>query len=163
VTKRSIARVVSFDHESLALVLMIAALGTGSASAGDDGAGGRDTSRAGAGSASAGEAKASEATAGEKGSTGNGSTEEGAAEGPASQDEVSGPGTGPERLLSSLFGAGLLRDITAAARQDLHERVAALLDVELGRFTEVIDAAGVPDETVAAQLIEAGDALEAVR
>jgi len=156
VTKRSIARVVSFDHESLALVLMIAALGTGSASAGDENSGdsgGKDAGQAGAGRADAGDAKAAQAASGEKS----------AGEGEAGQDAVSGPGTGPERLLSSLFGAGLLRDITAAARQDLHDRVAALFEVELGRFTEVIDAAGVPDESVAAQLVQAGEALEAVR
>jgi 50S ribosome-binding GTPase len=135
VTKRSIARVVSFDHESLALVLMVAVLGTGSPSASSDAAG-----------------TAAAADGGQMASAG--------VPGP---DAVSGPGTGPERLLSSLFGAGLLRDITAAARQDLHERVAVLLDAELGRFTEVIDAAGEPDETVAARLVQAGEALEAVR
>ncbi|HEU5419626.1 MAG TPA: GTPase [Streptosporangiaceae bacterium] len=111
VTKRSIARVVSFDTESLALVLMIGVLGTprGAASGGE-------------------EAEA-----------------------------------GPERLLSSLFGAGLLRDLTARARQDLRQRVAALFDVEQERFSEVIDAAGTPDETVAAQLVAASEALEAAR
>jgi hypothetical protein len=127
VTKRSIARVVSFDHESLALVLMICVLGT--ESGGD-----------------------------------SGGSEHEASAGPAVADPAdNGPGTGPERLLSSLFGTGLLRDITARARLDLHERAEALLDAERGRFTEVIDAAGVPDETVAAQLVDAGTALEAVR
>jgi hypothetical protein len=125
VTKRSIARVVSFDHESLALVLMICVLGTESA---------------GAREASADVAVADH-----------------------DDHDDHGPGTGPERLLSSLFGAGLLRDITARARLDLHERAETLLDAERGRFTEVIDAAGVPDETVAAQLVDAGTALEAVR
>ena len=114
---------------------MVAVLGTGSPSASSDAAG-----------------TAAAADGGQMASAG--------VPGP---DAVSGPGTGPERLLSSLFGAGLLRDITAAARQDLHERVAVLLDAELGRFTEVIDAAGEPDETVAARLVQAGEALEAVR
>jgi GTPase SAR1 family protein len=122
VTKRSIARVVSFDHESLALVLMICVLGTGSAGA----------------------AEASSDLAG-------------------ADHEDNGPGTGPERLLSSLFGVGLLRDVTARARLDLHERTEVLLDAERGRFTQVIDAAGMADETVAAQLVDAGTALEAVR
>jgi hypothetical protein len=110
VTKRSIARVVSFDTESLALVLMIGVLRP--ADGAPDGA----------------EAEA-----------------------------------GPERLLGSLFGAGLLRDLTARARQDLQQRAAALLDSEQDRFSEVIDAAGTPDETVAAQLVAACEALEAAR
>ena len=140
VTKRSIARVVSFDHESLALVLMIAALRSSSATVGD------------------GDAKPGEVAA-----AGQGAGGQGAGEGQDGQVPISSPGTGPERLLSSLFGAGLLRDVTAAARQDLQERVAALFDIELRRFSEVLDAAGVPDETVAAQLTKAGEALEAVR
>jgi energy-coupling factor transporter ATP-binding protein EcfA2 len=155
VTKRSIARVVSFDHESLALVLMICALGTESASARGGGAlsaGAGAASAAGAGAAGAGTAGAGE------------DSEHEAGVGLAVADhDVNGPGTGPERLLSSLFGVGLLRDITARVRQDLHERTEALFDNEQGRFTEVIDAAGVPDETVAAQLVDAGAALEVVR
>ena len=113
---------VSFDHESLALVLMIGVLGLEPARAAV-GATGPD---AGAGSA----------------------------------DDV---GAGPERLLSSLFGAGQLRDLTDRARLDLHDRVAALFDAELARFGQVIDAAGVPDETVARQLLAASQALEAAR
>jgi hypothetical protein len=138
VTKRSIARVVSFDHESLALVLMIGVLGTEPASA----------EPASPEPASAGEAAASETSA------------DGEVRGPA---QVTGAGSAPERLLASLFGVGLLRDITARARLDLHQRVATLFDSELGRFTAVIDAAGAPDETVAAQLVDASEALEAVR
>jgi len=106
VTKRSIARVVSFDTESLALVLMIGVLGTPGGEAAE---------------------------------------------------------AGPERLLSSLFGAGLLRDLTSRARQDLQQRAGALFDAEQERFSEVIDAAGTPDETVAAQLVAAIQALEAAR
>jgi GTPase SAR1 family protein len=110
VTKRSIARVVSFDTESLALVLMIGVL----------------------------------------------RPPDGAADGEEAE-------AGPERLLDSLFGAGLLRDLTARARQDLQQRAAALFDGEQQRFSEVIDAAGTPDETVAAQLVAACEALEAAR
>ena len=123
ITKRSIARVVSFDHEALALVLMIAVLGSGAGDAGRVDAG----------------------------------------PGEAGQDQPGGPGAAPEGLLGSLFGTGLLRDITARIRLDLHVRVAALLDTELARFTEVVDAAGAPDETIAARLVEASTALEAVR
>jgi GTPase SAR1 family protein len=117
VTKRSIARVVSFDHESLALVLMIGVLGT----------------------------------------------ETPDSETPDSGTPASEAGPGPERLLSSLFGAGLLRDITARVRLDLHNRVNALFDRELARFSDVVDAAGAPQETVAAHLVEAGETLEAAR
>ena len=120
VTKRSIARVVSFDHESLALVLMVGVLGPAP-------------------------------------QAGHTSDSDGGA------PDVTPAAAGPERLLSSLFGAGLLRDVTARARQDLSDRVAALLDLELARFTEIVDAAGVPDEAAATQLVAASEALEAAR
>jgi hypothetical protein len=144
VTKRSIARVVSFDHESLALVLMISVLGIDAVV--PVGVGARQAEPAG-----------SSVTARTAAAGGDGGPAEA---GPAEAGPV---GSAAERLLSSLFGAGLLRDITARARRDLHDRVAALLDTELARFTEVIDAAGAPDETIAAMLVEASEALEAVR
>jgi len=124
VTKRSIARVVSFDHEPLALVLMISALGAGAQQAG--------TRDAGAGPGAGGDAPAE-------------------------------PEVGPEQLLSSLFGSGQLRDLTNRCRQDLHEKVAAVFETELARFGQVIDAAGIPDENAAQQLLEASQALEAAR
>ena len=123
VTKRSIARVVSFDHEPLALVLMISVLGTRAPARAAHGAAGPD----------------------------------------AGTDSADGVGAGPEQLLSSLFGSGQLRDLTNRARQDLHDRVAVVFDAELARFGQVIDAAGVPDETVARQLLAASQALEAAR
>jgi energy-coupling factor transporter ATP-binding protein EcfA2 len=161
VTKRSIARVVAFDHESLALVLMFGVLGTGSGagSAVDTGQGGRSEGGAGG----AGEGGTGAGGVGARGTAGAGSGSgggDGSLAGPGT--DVAG-GTGPERLLSSLFGAGLLRALTTKARQDLHDRVRALFDAELERFSEVIDAAGEPDETVAAQLTLASQALEAVR
>jgi energy-coupling factor transporter ATP-binding protein EcfA2 len=116
VTKRSIARVVSFDHEPLALVLMMTSLGAGAQPAKD------------------GDAEAAAVA-----------------------------GAGPEQLLSSLFGAGQLRDLTNHARQDLHDRVAGVFQVELARFSQVIDAAGVPDEKAAQQLLAASEALEEAR
>jgi energy-coupling factor transporter ATP-binding protein EcfA2 len=108
VTKRSIARVVSFDEESLALVLTIAVLGYARADATADGA-------------------------------------------------------VPQRLLESLFGAGLLRDIGARIRVHLRERVAQLLELEMRRFDAVVDAAGVPPEGAATELLQAGYELEAAR
>jgi energy-coupling factor transporter ATP-binding protein EcfA2 len=111
VTKRSVARVVSFDEESLALVLTIGMLGSG-----------------------AGGAAASDGTS-----------------------------AVPQRLLSSLFGAGQLRDLGARARTDLHDRVSLLLDEEMQRFTDIISAAGAPDSNAAADLLQAAEALEAAR
>jgi hypothetical protein len=111
VTKRSIARVVSFDEEALALVLTIGVLT------------------------------------------------------PASDDEDTDddPDAAPERLLASLFGAGLLRDIGARVRLDLRERVRELFRAEARRYFEIVDSAGVPDETAATELLQAGYALEGAR
>ncbi len=111
VTKRSIARVVSFNDESLALVLTVGVLGYGS-----------------------GDVTVSEGTA-----------------------------AVPQRLLTSLFGAGLLRDIGARARHDLHDRISLLFAEEMLRFTAIIDSAGIPDETAAARLHKASYSLEAAR
>jgi energy-coupling factor transporter ATP-binding protein EcfA2 len=69
----------------------------------------------------------------------------------------------PQRLLTSLFGVGLLRDIGARARLDLHGRIRLLFEEEMLRFTALIDAAGVPDESAAAELHQASYALEAAR
>jgi energy-coupling factor transporter ATP-binding protein EcfA2 len=69
----------------------------------------------------------------------------------------------PQRVLSSLFGAGLLRDLGARARLDLHGRISLLFSEESRRFTELIDAAGELDESSAAELHEALCELEAAR
>jgi energy-coupling factor transporter ATP-binding protein EcfA2 len=122
ITKRSIARVVSFDHDSLGLVLMVGVLGT---------------------------APRGDVVAGIAGSAGT--------------DGVGAGASGPERLLSSLFGAAQLREITTTARRDLHDRVNALFGTEMERFASVIDSAGVPDEDCATALVTASEALEAVR
>jgi energy-coupling factor transporter ATP-binding protein EcfA2 len=111
VTKRSIARVVTFDDQSLALVLAIGVLGYGAQETPD------------ADSANA----------------------------------------APQRVLTSLFGAGLLRDIGVRARQDLHGRVRELFDGEARRFAALIDGAGVFDETAATELLQAGFTLESAR
>ena len=111
VTKRSVARVVSFDEESLALVLTIGMLGYG-------------------------------------------------ADGVAATGDTS---AAPQRLLTSLFGAGQLRDLGARARMDLHGRISLLLDEELQRFAAIINAAGAPNGDAALALREAEEALEAAR
>ena len=111
VTKRSIARVVSFDEQSLALVLSIGVLGYAAPDAED----------------------------------GDGAT------------------AVPQELLTSLFGAGLLRDMGARVRQDLRDRVSGLFEAEARRYFAIIDSAGVPAESAAAELLQAGYALEAAR
>jgi energy-coupling factor transporter ATP-binding protein EcfA2 len=111
VTKRSIARVASFDEESLALVLTIGVITPV----------------------------------------------------PESENTPEDPDGAPERLLASLFGAGLLRDIGARVRLDLRERVRELFRTEARRYFEIIDSAGVPDEMAATELLQAGYALEGAR
>jgi GTPase SAR1 family protein len=111
VTKRSVARVVSFDHASLALVLSVGVLSDATP---DTGAGDAATRV-------------------------------------------------PGRLLASLLGAGLLRDLGAQVRRDLRHRVSDLFEAEARRYFAVIDAAGIPADAAAAELLQAGYALEAAR
>jgi energy-coupling factor transporter ATP-binding protein EcfA2 len=111
VTKRSVARVVSFDEESLALVLTMAVLGYG---------------------------EAEEAT-------------------------PEGASAVPQRLLTSLFGAGPLRDLGARARTELHGKISLLFDEEMQRFSDISNAAGAPIDTAAVQLERALYALETAR
>jgi energy-coupling factor transporter ATP-binding protein EcfA2 len=111
VTKRSIARVMSFDDDSLATVLIVAMLGQ------------RD---------------------------GDGAPAE-------------GTGAVPELLLTSLFGAGPLREIGSKARADLRERMRRLFDEEMLRFVEVIDSAGTLDDAAAVRLYQATYSLEMAR
>jgi energy-coupling factor transporter ATP-binding protein EcfA2 len=111
ITKRSIARVASFDPEALTLVLAIGVLGYG-----------------------------------------------------ASDLVVSeGASAVPQQLLTSLFGAGPLRDIGGQARQDLHERIGVLYSEEALRFTALVDAVGVLDQSVSADLYQANYSLESAR
>jgi energy-coupling factor transporter ATP-binding protein EcfA2 len=110
-TTRSVARVMSFDEASLALVLMVCVLGDGA----------------------------------------------------ADQPGDEGPRTVPQRLLTSLIGAGQLREITAQARHDLHERIGLLLAEEAHRFAEIVAAAGAPDAGLAVELRQASIALEGAR
>jgi energy-coupling factor transporter ATP-binding protein EcfA2 len=111
VTKRSIARVMSFDDDSLATVVIVAMLGQ------------RD------------------------------------ADGAAAE----GTGAVPQLLLTSLFGAGPLREIGSKARADLRERMRRLFDEEMLRFVEVIDSAGTLDDAAAVRLYQATYSLEMAR
>jgi energy-coupling factor transporter ATP-binding protein EcfA2 len=107
VTKRSIAKVVSLDNDSLATVLIVSLFG-------------------------------------------------------ASEDDT-GTATIPRRLLTSLFGAGPLRDIMTRTRADLRHRITLLLDEEMRRFADVIDAVGTPDVAASLHLYQATYALEVAR
>jgi len=71
--------------------------------------------------------------------------------------------TEPRQLLASVFGAVVLTEILAKARADLLDRVRLLLDEEMVRFVEVIDAAGSCDDVAAIRLYQAEFSLEAVR
>jgi energy-coupling factor transporter ATP-binding protein EcfA2 len=110
-TKRSIARIISFDNDSLSTLLAVGLLGTGP--------------------------------------------------GDATADE--GVSAVPQHLLTSLLGAGQLRDISAKAREDLQERIRLLFDDEMVRFAAVVHAAGELDGASAEHLQQAADALEAAR
>jgi energy-coupling factor transporter ATP-binding protein EcfA2 len=111
VTKRSIARVMSFDDDSLSTVLIVAMLGQRDA----DGAAAEGTSAV------------------------------------------------PQLLLTSLFGAEPLREISTKARADLRERIRRLFDEEMLRFVEVIDSAGTLDDAAAVRLYQATYSLEMAR
>ena len=111
VTKRSIARLINFDDESLATVLMIGLL---------------------------------------------------VQKAPGADDEESMIGI-PQRLLTSLFGAGPLRDIAKRARADLLDRITLIFDEETHRFSKIISEAEVPDAGAAVQLYQATYALEVTR
>src|SRR5256886_1598928 len=111
VTKRSIARLINFDDESLATVLMIGLL---------------------------------------------------VQKAPGADDEESTIGI-PQRLLTSLFGAGPLRDVAKRARADLLDRISLIFDEEVLRFSKIISEAEVPDAGAAVQLYQATYALEVTR
>lgn len=82
---------------------------------------------------------------------------------PPAESEDGGIFTAPRRMLTSVFGAELLNGLLAKARTDLADRVRLLLDEELVRFVEVIDAAGACDDVAAIRLYQAEFSLEAVR
>ncbi len=71
--------------------------------------------------------------------------------------------TEPRRLLTSVFGPGMLAEILARTRADLLHRVRLLLDEETVRFVEVIEGAGPCEDVAAVRLYQAEFSLEAVR
>jgi len=71
--------------------------------------------------------------------------------------------TEPRQMLTPVFGAAMLTEVLAKARADLLDRIRLLLDEELVRFIEVIDAAGPCDDVAAIRLYQAEFSLEAVR
>jgi hypothetical protein len=71
--------------------------------------------------------------------------------------------TEPRQILTPVLGAATLTEILAKARADLLDRVRLLLDEELVRFVEVLDAAGPCDDVAAVRLYQAEFSLEAVR
>ncbi|PRX96248.1 GTPase [Allonocardiopsis opalescens] len=109
-TKRSVAKFVSVDPETLSLVCMVGLLGFGSGQSGEGGA-----------------------------------------------------GAAPQRLLRALFGAEALRSIGDRARTDLRGRIGTVFEEEKLRFTQVIEGAGAPEESVAVQLYQATYTLEVTR
>jgi energy-coupling factor transporter ATP-binding protein EcfA2 len=95
-----------------------------------------------------------------------------AAAGPSARSAAAAPPAGTEggniyteplRMLTSVFGTVMLTEILAKARADLLDRVRLLLDEELVRFVEVLDAAGTCDDVAAIRLYQAEFSLEAVR
>jgi energy-coupling factor transporter ATP-binding protein EcfA2 len=82
---------------------------------------------------------------------------------PVTEDEGTSIYTEPRRLLASVYGSGMLPGILAKARADLIHRVRLLLDEEMVRYVEVIEAAGPCDDVAAIRLYQAEYSLEAVR
>ncbi|GLW10803.1 ABC transporter [Microtetraspora sp. NBRC 13810] len=110
VAKRSVAKVVSYDEESLALIFTVGLLGYGTHEASD---GGRVPM--------------------------------------------------PQRLLRALLGAESLRSISVKARNDLRARIGTVFDEETMRYVQVLDGAGIPDESTATRLYQATYNLEVAR
>jgi hypothetical protein len=66
-------------------------------------------------------------------------------------------------MLASVYGEDMVPGLLARARADLLDRVRLLLDEELVRFIEVLDAAGECDDVAAVRVYQAEFSLEAVR
>ena len=69
----------------------------------------------------------------------------------------------PRDVLSQSFGASRVDALLASARADLVDRIRLLLDEELLRFFQVLDAVGQVDPVAAVRLYQAEYNLEAVR
>jgi hypothetical protein len=143
---RPTARRISFDEEALSLVVLMAMLGeAASNAAGSNAAGSNAAGSNAAGSGAAGSGTRSATSASPAGPEGGSVYTE------------------PLRMLASVFGEVMLTEILAKARTDLLDRVRLLLDEELLRFVEVLDAAGACDDVAAIRLYQAEFSLEAVR
>ncbi len=81
----------------------------------------------------------------------------------AEADEPGDIATVARELLVSAFGAAGASELAGQLRRDLTDRVRLLLDEELLRFLEVLDAAGQVDPVAAVRLYQAEYSLEAVR
>ncbi len=142
------ARRISFDEEALSLVVLVAMLGeavpagTVPARTGPAGIGPARTGPPGIGPARTGPRPAGAAV---------------------SAEVDGGVYTEPRRMLTSVFAGVMVTEILAKARADLLNRVRLLLDEELVRFVEVLDAAGACDDVAAIRLYQAEFSLEAVR
>jgi hypothetical protein len=157
VTKRSVARVVSFDDESLAVVLMIDVLGYGAeatARAGPSGEAGPDGRR---GAHAAADRRRGAHAAADRRRGAHAAADRRGAGAAGVADTV------PQRLLGSLLGPGPLRAMSLAVRADLRNRLSLLFAEEMLRFAQLADAAGVPDDAAAVQLYQATYALENAR
>ena len=130
------ARRISFDEEALSLVVLVAMLGEAVPV-------GTGTGPTGAGPAGTVPRPAAAALPAE-------------AHGGSAYAE-------PRQMLTSMFGGVMLTEILAKARADLLDRVRLLLDEELVRFVEVLDAAGECNDVAAIRLYQAEFSLEAVR
>ncbi|GAB2835581.1 dynamin family protein [Actinocorallia aurea] len=69
----------------------------------------------------------------------------------------------PQRLLKSLFGPESLRGMSAKAKADLRSRITMLFDEESLRFSQALDQADIPDESLAVALYQATYNLEVAR
>jgi len=89
--------------------------------------------------------------------------EEAGEEAPGGTPGAAGIHSEARQLLTSVFGTVKLAGLVARARADLLERIRLLLDEEMVRYTEVIEAAGPCDDVAAIRLYQAEYSLEAVR
>jgi len=81
----------------------------------------------------------------------------------SAQEGKDGIGEVPREVLASVIGDTETGELIMRARHDLRQRVALLLDEEMLRFSEVIDAAGSVDAVAAVRLYQAEYSLEAAR
>jgi hypothetical protein len=69
----------------------------------------------------------------------------------------------PRRIVTAVLGEQAVHDVFRTARAELNERARLLLEEELRRFSEVVDAVGRCDEVAGVRLYQAGFMLEALQ